>query len=220
MAHKINSNAMRLGIPRLANAKTWKSLWYAEGDDYKKFLHQDLAIKRYIEEKLKAAGIDDIIIRRQTGKVEVEVSVGRPGVAIGRGGAGIEEVTKEVRRIVQNKNVDLKVKEVRKADLSANIIAHEIASGLERRMPPKLLVRNAISKAKNAGAKGVKIWIAGRINGALQARTIKFSDGPVPLHTLRADIDFASVPSKTLDYGVFGIKVWVYKEDKKDSNSK
>lgn len=213
MSHKINSNAMRLGTPRLANAKTWKSLWFATGDEYKEYLHQDLAVKKYVGEKLRAAGVDDIVIRRPAGKVEVEVSVGRPGVAIGRGGTGIEDVTKEVRRIVKTKHVDLKVKEVRKADLSAHIIAHEIASGLERRMPPKLLVRNAISKAKSAGAKGVKIWIAGRINGALQARTIKFSDGPVPLHTLRADIDFASVPAKTLDYGVFGIKVWVYKQD-------
>lgn len=217
MGHKINSNAMRTGYRNLPNNRGWKSLWFAQGNEYVEQLHQDLAVKALVNKELKDAGVDDVIVMRPAGKIEVEIFVGRPGVAIGRGGEGIETLTKKVKRIVKSKNVEVKVKEVRKADLSASILAQEIASGLERRMPVKLLVRNALQKAKNAGAKGIRVWVAGRINGAQQARTIKFSDGPVPLHTLRADIDYAGVAANTLDYGKFGIKVWVNKP--KDSNN-
>lgn len=213
MANKINSNAMRLGFHNLPNNKGWKSVWFAKGKDYTKQLHEDLKVKRVVEEKLKAAGIDNIIISRPAGKIEVEIFVGRPGVAIGRGGEGIDVLTKDIKRILQAKNVDVKVKEVRKADLSARILAQEIGSGLERRMPVKLLVRNALQKAMNAGAKGIRIWVGGRINGAQQARVVKFSEGPVPLHTLKANIDYANVNAETLDYGKFGIKIWVNHPD-------
>lgn len=210
MAHKINSNAMRTGFFSLPNAKNWKSLWFANGKrEYAENLRQDLAIKKAVNKQLEAAGVDDIIVKRPAGRMEVEIFVGRPGVAIGRGGEGIEVLTKDIRRIAKDKGVDVKVKEVHKADLSARILATEIASGLKRRMPPKLLAQSALQKAVSAGAKGVKIWIGGRINGAQQARTIKFSHGAVPLHTLKADINYALVEAETHEYGKFGIKVWV-----------
>lgn len=207
MSHKINSNAMRMGIN-----KTWKSKWYAEGDAYKQQLHQDLKIRKFVAKALDAAGLDSIEISRSADKVSVDAYVARPGVAIGRGGTGIEDLNTSLKKIV-NQNVDVKVKEVNKPDLSASILASEIASGIKRRMPVKMLASAAMEKATSAGAKGVRVWIAGRINGAQQARTIKFSEGAVPLHTLKANIDFASVTADTLDLGIFGIKVWVYKPD-------
>jgi len=216
MAHKINSNAMRTGYFRLPNAKNWKSLWYSKDKrEYAEKLHQDLAIKKLANEQLKAAGVDSVIVKRPAGKIEVDIFVGRPGIAIGRGGTGIEDLTTAIRRAAKDKTVEVKVKEVGKADLSAKILATEIASGLERRMPPKLLAQAALQKAIGAGARGVKIWVAGRINGAQQARRIKFSEGPVPLHTIKADIDFALVEAETKEYGKFGVKIWIYKPEKK-----
>lgn len=218
MSQKINSNSLRTGFFSLPNAKNWKSLWFADNKrEYSKNLRQDLAIKEAAYEQLKAAGVDEVIVKRPAGRMSVEIYVGRPGVAIGRGGEGVESLTKEIRRIAKDKNVDVKIKEVRKADLSARILASEIASGLERRMPPKLLAQSALQKAVSAGAKGVKIWVGGRINGAQQARTIKFSHGAVPLHTLKADIDFALVEAETLEYGKFGIKVWILNPNQKEN---
>ncbi|WKZ30763.1 MAG: 30S ribosomal protein S3 [Candidatus Dojkabacteria bacterium] len=210
MSHKINSNAMRMGI-----SKTWKSKWYAEGDAYKEQLHQDLKIKKFVAENLDAAGLDSIEVSRSAGKVSVDAFVARPGVAIGRGGTGIEDLNKKLKQMLKLE-VDVKVKEVQKPDLSANILASEIVSGLKRRMPAKMLAQAAIEKAMGAGAKGIRVWIAGRINGAQQARTVKFSQGAVPLHTLKANIEFCSAVAQTGDLGKFGVKVWVYRESKLD----
>lgn len=207
MSHKINANALRLGI-----SKTWKSRWYASDANFADNLHQDLQVKELVKENLKAAGLDRIELSRTGGKLEVNAYVARPGVAIGRGGAGIEELNKKIKAIVKTE-VDVRINEVKKPDLSASIIASEIASGIERRMQPKVLAMNYIAKARLAGAKGVRVWIAGRLGGAKQARRIKLADGPVPLHTLKANIDYASLPAQTKDLGKFGIKVWVHKPD-------
>lgn len=200
---------MRLGISR-----TWKSKWFKQGTDYVDQLHEDLAIRGLVGKTLFSAGVDRVEITRSAGKLSVEAFVARPGVAIGRGGSGIEDLTKLLKRKF-DKNLELKISEVRKPDISASIVADEIVSGLLRRMPPKLLAMNAIEKAKAAGAKGIRVWVAGRINGASQARTIKHSDGPVPLQTLRADIDYANKVAETADLGKFGIKVWIYQPDVK-----
>lgn len=207
MGNKINANALRLGVN-----KGWKSIWYSEGNEYTDQLHQDLHIKKLIRSKIKAAGLDRIEIRRSVGKLEVNAFVARPGVAIGRGGSGIEDLNKALKKLT-GLNAEVKVSEVKKPDLSAHILASEIESGLIRRMPAKLLAQAAIQKARGAGAKGIKIWVGGRINGAQQARTIKFSDGPVPLHTIKANIDYASEVAETKEYGKFGIKVWIYQSE-------
>lgn len=207
MSQKINANALRLGISR-----KWASNWFAEGKIYEDTLHADLLIRKLISKKLKQAGLDRIEIGRKDGKIEITAFVARPGVAIGRGGEGIEQLNKEIKAVVEGV-VDVKINEVQKPDLSASIIASEIASGLVRRMSAKSLAMNYVNKAKAAGAKGIRIWIGGRINGAQQARTIKFSDGPVPLHTIKADIDYAGLAAETKEYGKFGIKVWVNKPE-------
>lgn len=205
---------MRMGI-----SKTWKSRWYKQGPEYIKFLHEDKKLRDLVRKELSAAGIDRVEISRTVGACEVNVYVARPGVAIGRGGAGIETITKKLKKVVDT-NIELKVSEVKKPDMSASIIAAEIASGLLRRMPPKLLAMNAIEKAKASGAKGIRIWVSGRINGASQARTIKHHDGPVPLHTLKANIDFAKDVAETHDLGKFGIKVWVYRPESAETESR
>lgn len=207
MSHKINANAMRMGIN-----KTWKSKWYKDGSEYADQLHQDLEIRDLLKKNLFQAGLDRVEISRFAGKTLVESFVARPGVAIGRGGSGIEDLTKLLKKKFGSE-LELKISEIRKPDLSANILASEIVTGLMRRMPPKLLAMNAIEKAKAAGAKGIRVWVSGRINSAKQARVIKHSDGPVPLHTLKANIDFAKEVAQTTDLGKFGVKVWVYQPD-------
>jgi small subunit ribosomal protein S3 len=208
MGRKVNANAIRMGLN-----KTWNSVWYAKKSDYAKIFAEDMKIKKIVSEKMNDAGVDSIGINRTLNKVEVDVYVARPGVAIGRGGEGIDLLQKEISRMTK-KEIEIKIKEVKKADLSAKIIAKSIAEGIQRRQPSKLLVASAKEKAMMAGAKGVKIWVSGRINNASQARTVKADAGSVPAQTLKADIDYAEATAKTLDAGLMGIKVWVYKGDK------
>lgn len=208
MGRKVNANAIRMGLN-----KTWNSVWYAKKSDYAKIFAEDMKIKKIVSEKMNDAGVDSIGINRTLNKVEVDVYVARPGVAIGRGGEGIDLLQKEISRMTK-KEIEIKIKEVKKADLSAKIIARSIAEGIQRRQPSKLLVASAKEKAMMAGAKGVKIWVSGRINNASQARTVKADAGSVPAQTLKADIDYAEATAKTLDAGLMGIKVWVYKGDK------
>lgn len=208
MGRKVNANAVRMGVN-----KTWGSVWYARKSEYAKIFAEDMKIKKIVSEKMNDAGVDSIGINRTLNKVEVDVYVARPGVAIGRGGEGIDLLQKEISRMTK-KEIEIKIKEVKKADLSAKIIARSIAEGIQRRQPSKLLVASAKEKAMMAGAKGVKIWVSGRINNASQARTVKADAGSVPAQTLKADIDYAEATAKTLDAGLMGIKVWVYKGDK------
>ena len=208
MGRKVNANAIRMGIN-----KTWNSVWYSSKAEYAKLLAQDLKIKEEVTQKMKDAGIDTIGINRTASKIEIEVFVARPGVAIGRGGEGIDLLQKDLRRWTK-KDVDGKIREGKKADISARIIARSIADGIERRQPSKLLVASAKEKAMMAGAKGIRIWVSGRINNASQARTVKANAGSVPAQTLRADIDYALEVAQTMDAGLMGVKVWVYKGEK------
>lgn len=198
---------MRMGI-----SKTWKSKWFKTGPEYVNQLHEDLKIREIIKKSLFSAGLDRVEVSRSAGKVLIDAYVARPGVAIGRGGSGLEDLTKSLKKKFGS-DVELKINEIRKPDLSARILASEIVTGLLRRMPPKLLAMNAIEKARAAGAKGIRVWVSGRINSAKQARTIKHSDGPVPLHTLKANIDYANEVAETTDLGRLGVKVWVYQPD-------
>jgi len=164
---------------------------------------------------MKDAGLDSIKINKSLNKIEVIAYVARPGVAIGRGGEGIDALQKELRRL-SKADVELKVREVKKSDLSARIVARSIADGIERRQPSKLLVQSAKEKVMQSGAKGLRIWVSGRINNASQARTVKATAGSVPAQTLRADVDYANEIAKTMDAGLMGVKVWIYKGEKSD----
>lgn len=208
MGRKVHPKAIRMGINR-----TWDSMWYASKKDFPKLLQEDLMIKKKVSKVMNDAGLDSVQVKRGINKIEVVAFVARPGVAIGRGGEGIDALQKELRRMTQSA-VELKVREVNKADLSARIVARTIADGIERRQPSKFLVLNAKEKIMQSGAKGLRIWVSGRINNASQARTVKVSEGSVPAQTLKADVDYASEIAQTADAGLMGVKVWIYRGDK------
>lgn len=208
MGQKIQAHGYRLGVN-----KTWRSKWFATGEEYENNLHEDLKVRKFIKKELKAAGVDSVMIKRSANKIAVEVKVARPGVVIGRGGAGIEELKTKLNRMLQTK-VELTVGEVKDPDLSARIVARRIADAIEHRALPKIAVSKEVENIKNAGAKGVKVWVSGCIGGASIARTDKFDWGTVPLQTLRADIDYAREAAQTVGYGIMGIKVWIYKGEK------
>jgi small subunit ribosomal protein S3 len=208
MGRKVNPIAIRMGIN-----KTWNSVWYADKADFPQMFSEDRKIRKFVAEAMKDAGIDKIELKRSVAHIEVIAYVARPGVAIGRGGEGIDKLQKELSQKLR-KRIEVKIREVKKADTSARIIARNIANGIERRQPSKLLVINAKEKAMSAGAKGIRIWVSGRINNASQARTVKANGGSVPAQTLKADIDYAEETAHTADAGLMGVKVWVYKGDK------
>ncbi|MHC1716487.1 MAG: 30S ribosomal protein S3 [Candidatus Dojkabacteria bacterium] len=210
MGRKVNPIAIRMGIN-----KTWDSVWYSDKKGFPKMLSQDLLIEKMVIKAIRDAGIGSVKIHRTANKIEVLAYVARPGVAIGRGGEGIDLLQKDLKKILKQ-DVELKVREVKKADLSARIVARSIADGIERRQPSKLLIESAKEKIMMSGAKGVRIWASGRINNASQARTIKVSAGSVPAQTLRGDVDYANEVAKTMDAGLMGIKVWIYKGEKLD----
>ncbi len=202
MGHKVNPTSFRLPL-NLA----WQSKWFA-GKNYADLLHADLAVRKYIEKKMKNAGIESVIISRGTNEINVTVRTGRPGLIIGRSGAGATELKIALEKITGGR-IRLNIEEVKKADLSAPLIAASIASQIERRVSFRRAMRQAVEKAIAAGAKGVKINVSGRLNGAEIARTEKLTQGPVTLATLRSNIDYSYVPANTT-YGVIGIKVWIY----------
>lgn len=210
MGQKIQATGFRIGIN-----KPWRSRWYAKGSEYADKLHEDLKVRAFIKEKLKAAGVDTVVIKRPSNKIEIEVKVARPGVVIGRGGAGIEDLKNELNKILKTK-VDLTVSEVANPDLSARIIARRIADSIEHRALPKIAVAKEVEKIKAAGALGIKIWVSGCIGGAQIARTDKVEWGSIPLQTLRVDIDFAREAAMTVGFGIHGIKVWIFKGEKTD----
>lgn len=213
MGQKVNANGIRVGVN-----KGWRSFWYAPKDQYADMLHEDLKLKKYIRGKIEAAGVDMIKIKRSMNKVLIEITVARPGVVIGRGGSGIEEMKKELNRIVKG-DVELKVYEIKNPEIRARLIAENIKNQLIRRIVPKFAASREIENAKNSGKiKGIKIWVSGRIKGAEIARVEKFQWGSVPMQTLRADIDYAFVDAEVPNAGKHGIKVWVYTGEKLDTD--
>ncbi len=206
MGQKVNPIGFRLGIN-----KGWKSIWYTDKANYAKLLRQDLDARKFVQEKLSSAGVHEVKIKRSMNKVSIEIIVARPGVVIGRGGAGIEQLKKDLSRRFKSQ-VDLKVLEIKRPEISARLIALKIKDMLEKRVVPKFAAKKEIENAQSTGEiKGVRIWIAGRIKGAEIARTEKYQWGTVPLQTLRADIDYCSLAAQVPNAGKQGIKVWVYK---------
>lgn len=204
MGQKVNPIGLRLGINR-----TWDSRWYADSADYGRLLHEDLKIREFIKNKLKQAGISKIIIERPHKKCRITVHTARPGMVIGKKGADIEKLRKELSKIVDDE-VFVNLVEIRKPEIDANLIADDIARQLERRASFRRAMKRSIQSAMRLGALGVRVMVAGRLGGAEIARTEQYAEGSVPLHTLRADIDYGTAEAETT-YGIIGIKVWVYK---------
>ena len=204
MGQKVNPEGFRLGI-----VKNWKSRWYDE-KDYALRLHEDLKIRNFIKEKFKRANISKIMIERAVNKVRVNIFAARPGIIIGRKGEAIEKTREELERLIIDGKVFLNVEEINQPDLDAQLVAERMAFQLERRIGAKRLMRQAISRTMELGAEGVKITCKGRIAGAEIARTEWMKEGRIPLHTLRADIDYGVATAHTT-YGCIGVKVWICK---------
>ena len=203
MGQKVNPNGIRLGINR-----TWSSRWFSKSD-YTKLLHQDIKIKKFVNEKLKNASISKINIERAAKKLRLSIYSSRPGIIIGKKGADIESLKTDLSRI-SNLEVFLDIKEVRKPEVEAKLVAENIATQLEKRISFRRAMKKAVQSAIRLGAKGVKVVCSGRLGGAEIARTEKYHEGSVPLHTLRGDIDYATAEAETT-YGICGIKVWINK---------
>ncbi len=203
MGQKVNPYGIRLGIN-----KTWSSRWFSKSD-YTKLLHQDLRIKNYVEKKLKNASISKINIERAAKKLRISIYSSRPGIIIGKKGADIETLKNDLSKM-SNLEVFLDIKEVRKPEVEAKLVAENIATQLEKRISFRRAMKKAVQSAMRLGAKGVKVVCSGRLGGAEIARTEKYHEGSVPLHTLRGDIDYATAEAETT-YGICGIKVWINK---------
>ena len=203
MGQKVNPHGIRLGIN-----KTWSSRWFSRSE-YSKLLHQDLKIKSYVEKKLKNASISKINIERAAKKLRVSIFSSRPGIIIGKKGADIETLKNDLSKM-SNLEVFLDIKEIRKPEVEAKLVAENIANQLEKRISFRRAMKKSVQSAMRLGAKGVKVVCSGRLGGAEIARTEKFHEGSVPLHTLRGDIDYSTAEADTT-YGICGIKVWINK---------
>ncbi len=206
MGQKIHPIGFRLGI-----TKEHKSCWYADSKQYPELLQEDYKIRQYVEKQLSNAGISNIRIERKADQVDLQIHTARPGVVVGRGGSGIESLRTGLQSALGgNRQIRINVIEVSQVDADAALIAEYIAQQLERRVSFRRVVRQAIQRAQRAEVKGIKVQVSGRLNGAEIARTEWTREGRVPLHTLRADIDYAYRTAKTI-YGILGIKVWIFK---------
>jgi len=220
MGKKVNPKVMRLGI-----TKTWPSIWFESGNNYIKNIQQDIVIRKFLIRTMREAGIDRVEIIRSLNKITIDIWTAKPGLIIGRGGNGVEELKKTIHdKFLKNfrmGEINLNIKEVRRPQLSSQIAVQGIITDLERRMPFRKVMKQLIGRVERAGALGVKVEISGRLNGAEIARTEKLVSGKVPLQTLRADIDYARGAAATT-YGTIGVKVWIYKGEvfEKDKEAK
>ena len=203
MGHKVNPVGLRLGINR-----TWDSRWYA-GNDYSRLLHDDLKLRKTLKDRLKGAGVSKVIIERPAKKPRVTIHAARPGVVIGKKGADIEVLRKDLAKLA-GAEVALNIVEIRKPEIEAQLVAESIAQQLERRVAFRRAMKRAVQSAMRLGAGGIRINCGGRLGGAEIARMEWYREGRVPLHTLRADIDYGTATAKTT-YGTCGVKVWIFK---------
>ncbi|MFA5754431.1 MAG: 30S ribosomal protein S3 [Patescibacteria group bacterium] len=220
MGKKVNPKILRMGI-----TKTWPSLWFERGDKYVKNIKQDIGIRKYMIREFREAGIDQTEIVRSINKIEINITTAKPGLIIGRGGNGVEDLKKKIHdkflKDFRLGEINLNIKEANRSSLSAQITVQSMILEIEKRMPFRKVMKQTLGRIERAGALGAKIVISGRLNGAEIARTEKLVWGKVPLQTLRADIDYARGAAHTT-YGAIGIKVWVYKGEvfEKDKNAK
>lgn len=211
MGQKTHPIGFRLGVIR-----TWNSKWYEERR-YADWLHEDLRLRRFIKKELYSAGISQIEIERMANKVKITVFTARPGVVIGKRGAGVDELKKRIGQLTKGE-VFLNIQEVRKAELDATLVAENVAAQLERRVAFRRALKKAMQTGMKFGAKGFRIAASGRLGGAEMGRFESYREGRVPLHTLRAEIDYGTAVAKTT-YGIIGIKCWVFKGEKYDDGA-
>jgi small subunit ribosomal protein S3 len=204
MGQKVNPHGLRVGI-----IKDWDTKWYSDKKGFSDLLIEDVKIRKYIKTKLYAAGISRIEIERAANKVKINVSTAKPGLVIGKGGAGIEQLQKEVGALT-GKSVIINITEIKEPDLDAQIVAENIAQQLEKRISFRRALKQAMSRSMKRYAKGIKTSVSGRLGGAEIARTEHYHEGTIPLQTLRADIDYGFCEANTT-YGKLGVKVWIYK---------
>ena len=203
MGQKVNPTGLRLGVNR-----TWDSRWYAD-EEYVGFLHEDLKIREFLKKKLAQAGVSKIVIERPQKKARVTIHSARPGIVIGKKGQDIEFLRKDIQKMTSSE-VQLNILEVRKPELDAKLVAESVAQQLERRVAFRRAMKRVMQSALRLGAEGIKVSCSGRLGGAEIARTEYYREGRVPLHTLRADIDYGTATAHTT-YGACGVKVWIYK---------
>ena len=204
MGQKVSPVGLRIGIN-----KDWTSKWYADKKDFSKNLNNDVKIRKYVFKKFKPAGISSVVIERNAKRTEVFINTSRPGLIIGQNGTEIEKAKKELSKLV-SENVQISVVEVKNPDMVAQLVADNIAHNIENRVSFRVAQKKAIRNTMKAGAKGIKTLVSGRLGGADIARGEGYSEGTIPLHTLRADIDYAISEADT-NYGKIGVKVWIYK---------
>ncbi len=208
MGQKVNPHGFRVGV-----VKDWNASWFAGKENFSKLLLEDNTIREFILKKFHDALISSVSIERTQGtqgKVVVNITTGRPGVVIGQKGAGIEQLKKDLTKLVDGKHLVINVKEIKNVDTDANCVAQSIAAQIEKRVLVKRAIKSSMQRVMKAGVQGCKIVVKGRINGAEIARAEPYAQGSVPLHTLRADIDYGFAEAHTT-YGVVGVKVWIYK---------
>ncbi len=208
MGQKVNPIGFRIGT-----TKTWKSKWFADKKKYSTILHEDLKIRKFVNEKYKPAGISDVLIERLGEKIRIKIFASKPGIVIGRKGAEVEELNRILGMLTKAKEITVNVDEVKRPELDAKLVAEDIALQLERRVSHRRAMKRAIDNAMKAGAKGIKVQVGGRIGGIDLARKEWFMAGRMPLQTIRADIDYGTARAST-KYGILGVKVWIYKGDK------
>lgn len=203
MGQKINPVGLRIGVIR-----DWESKWYA-GKDYADLLHEDIKIRDYVENRLKDAALSSVEIERAANRVNITVHTAKPGMVIGKGGSEVEALRKSLNELT-GKRVHINIVEVKKPDLDATLVAENIARQLENRVSFRRAQKQTLQRAMRAGAKGIRTQVSGRLGGADIARAESYSEGTVPLHTLRADIDYGTAEADTT-YGKLGVKVWIYR---------
>ncbi|MBO1005187.1 SSU ribosomal protein S3P [Pseudogracilibacillus auburnensis] len=203
MGQKINPIGLRVGI-----IKDWESKWYAD-KDYADLLHEDIQIREYLEGRLKTSAVSTIEIERAANRVNITIHTGKPGMVIGKGGSEVEKLRKDLNKLT-GKRIHINIVEIKKIDLNAKLVAENIARQLEGRISFRRAQKQAIQRTMRSGALGIKTQVSGRLGGADIARAEHYSEGTVPLHTLRADIDYAHVEADTT-YGKLGVKVWIYR---------
>ncbi|WP_373894602.1 30S ribosomal protein S3 [Virgibacillus natechei] len=203
MGQKINPTGLRMGV-----IKDWESKWYA-GRDYADLLHEDIKIREYLENRLSTAAVSSIEIERAANRVNITIHTGKPGMVIGKGGSEVEALRKSLNSLT-GKRVHINIVEIKKVDLEAKLVADNIARQLENRVSFRRAQKQTLQRAMRGGAKGIRTQVSGRLGGADIARAEDYSEGTVPLHTLRADIDFGTAEADTT-YGKLGVKVWIYR---------
>ena len=216
MGQKVNPNGLRIGIN-----KDWQAKWYANNTDFSKVLANDVKIRNYIEKNLKNASIAKVEIERNAKRCEVVIHSAKPGVIIGHGGEGIEELKKTLSKVA-GEEIQITISDIKKADIDAQLVAENIAGQITNRASFRMAQKRAIRNAMKAGAKGIKTSVSGRLGGADMARSEGYTEGTIPLHTLRADVDYATAEADTT-FGKIGVKVWIYKGEilnKKNNKAK